>query len=465
MSILQRSQIDWITIALYVALLIIGWMMLHAASYDPNQVYAYFDFGTIIGKQTIWVGLSVLVFLATLTIDWKFWQSTAYPIYAVTLFLLLLVLLVGVEIKGARSWFGFSGFSIQPSEFAKFGTAIAVSSYLSYFKSDLRQWRSIFVCLGLIGIPMFLILLQPDAGSALVFSSFFILFFRNGLSPTLYIISLGMLAILILSLIFSPKTVVLLLSLPAMLILINKLRFDRWNYLIMLASTTFVLFLFYAEYLWYSLGLAIILILIFGAIAYFNRFQRLALLIVPTVLLGSLISFGSKFAFDHGLKPHQQERIKVWLRPHECDPRGSLYNILQSKTAIGSGGWQGKGFLEGDFTKLNYVPEQTTDFIFSTVGEEQGFLGVLGVILLFLFLMIQITRIAERAKNKFITNYAYAVAGIIFIHFFVNIGMSMGVMPVIGIPLPFISKGGSALMGFSIMLGVLVKMDMARFSR
>lgn len=465
MSIRSRGSVDWITVAIYVALLIIGWLMLHAASFDESQNYPYLNFNTTIGKQTIWIGVSLLVFVAAQAIDWKFWNSLAYPIYVACLVLLLAVLIVGVEIKGARSWFGFAGFSIQPSEFAKFGTALAMASYLSYFKSDLRDMRSILVCCGIIAAPILLILMQPDAGSALVFSSFFLLFYRNGLSPSLYIVGGGLIGILILSLMYSPNIVMLLLVIFGIVVFSNRIKNKKiaLGLAILLTATVVGLYLYQQVLIAFIIGFVAVIAL--GAYNYINRHQRIVLLMLPTVLIGSFISFGSRYAFDHGLKPHQQERINVWLRPDKCDPRGSLYNILQSKMAISGGGFQGKGFLQGDLTKLNYVPEQTTDFIFSTVGEEQGFIGVVSVILLFLGLLIRTTMIAERAKNKFIANYAYAVAGILFVHFFVNIGMSMGVMPVIGIPLPFLSKGGSALLVFSVMIGVLVKMDTARFGR
>lgn len=465
MSVQQKVSIDWITVTVYISLLVIGWLMLHAAAFDETQSYPFFDFSTTIGKQTIWVGISLVIFIACLAIDWKFWNSLAYPIYAFCLLLLLLVLLFGIEVKGARSWFGFSGFSIQPSEFAKFGTALAVSSYLSYFKSDLKDMKSIGVCIGLIVVPMILILIQPDAGSALVFVSFLILFYRNGLSPTLYIIGGGLLSILILSLMYSPNIVILILLLVSMIILLFKIQEVPLATGISLALTILILVLFIKEYVFISLLINFVFVAGLAGYAYINRQQRLILILMPIVVLGSLISYGSRYGFDNLMKPHQQDRINVWLNPEKCDPRGSLYNIIQSKMAIGSGGFQGKGFLEGDLTKLNYVPEQTTDFIFSTVGEEQGFIGVVSVIILFLVLLIRMTIIAERAKTKFIANYAYSIAGIFFIHFLINIGMSMGIMPVIGIPLPFLSKGGSALLGFSLMIGVLVRMDAARLTR
>lgn len=437
--------------------------MLYATVYTDQNPTAYLDLGTTIGKQTLWIGISLLTFVIVYAIDWKVWNTFAYPIYIVSMVLLVMVLLLGSEIKGARSWFTFAGVSFQPSEIAKFGTALAVSSYLSLYKTDIALRKTLFTALGILFSPILLILLQPDAGSALVFSSIIIVFYKKGLSELYFILGFAAMAIFILSLIYDPQVVTLSVALIGMAIMIYNMArsYRSILFFMLLAAVTIILFI-------QGLSLYAFLLLIgVGAYYLYHYFQerdlRIPTLTIPAVLLAALFSFGSRFAFDNGLERHQQERINVWLNPEKCDPRGSLYNIIQSKLAIGSGGFEGKGFLQGNMTKLNFVPEQTTDFIFSTVGEEQGFIGTLGVIFLFTLLLIRIVIIAERAKNEFISNYAYCVAGIIFIHFFVNIGMSVGLMPVIGIPLPFLSKGGSALLGFTIMLAVLLKMDTARF--
>jgi len=462
-SRIASKSIDWITLTVFFSLLIIGWLMLYAAVYDSNDPYSYLNFNSVIGKQTLWLGVAVVVFVIVYVIEWEFWNSFAFPIYALCIFLLIMVLLVGAEIKGARSWFSLFGLSFQPSEVAKFGTALAVSSFLSSYKTDIRNRNSLLISLGLIALPIFLILLQPDAGSALIFLSFFVLFYRRGLSVLVYILGFSIAAIFICSLVFDPKIVTLLIVLTGLGIFMYNIG-QTWRSGVIYLVISFAAILFYVRDLyWYGVGIIAIALIIYTFFMIQERMFRTMTIVLPTMFLAAILAFGSSFAFENLLEPHQQDRINVWLRPDLSDPRGSMYNIIQSKRAIGSGGIKGKGFLQGDMTKLNYVPEQTTDFIFSTVGEEQGFIGSVGVIFLFTLLLSRIVIIAERAKNTFIQNYAYAIAGILFLHFFVNIGMALGLMPVIGIPLPFLSKGGSSLLVFTIMISVLLRMDMARF--
>ena len=460
---IASKSIDWITLTVFFSLLIIGWLMLYAAVYDSNNPHAYLDFSSAIGKQTLWLGLAVATFVVVYVIEWEFWNSFAFPIYAVGILFLILVLIIGVEIKGARSWFSFFGLSFQPSETAKFATALAVSSFLSSYKIDIRNRNTLLISLGLIALPMLLILLQPDAGSAMIFLSFFILFYRRGLSVLVYILGISIAAIFICSLVFDPKIVTLFIAMISLGIFMYNIG-QSWRSGVIFLIISFASILFYVRDLyWFGLGIILIALVVYTFLMFQERMFRIMTLVLPSLALAAVLAFGSSFAFENLLEPHQQDRINVWLRPEKSDPRGSMYNIIQSKRAIGSGGLKGKGFLQGDMTKLNYVPEQTTDFIFSTVGEEQGFIGSVGVIFLFTLLLSRIVIIAERAKNVFIQNYAYAVAGILFLHFFVNIGMALGLMPVIGIPLPFLSKGGSSLLVFTIMISVLLRMDMARF--
>lgn len=460
---IASNSIDWITLTVFFSLLIIGWLMLYAAVYDDTNPHAYLDLSSSIGKQTLWLGVAIVTFVIVYVVEWEFWNSFAFPIYAVAILLLILVLLVGTEIKGARSWFMLFGFSFQPAEIAKFATALAVSSLLSSYKADIRNRNTLLISLGLIGLPMFLILLQSDAGSALIFLSFFILFYRRGLSVLVYILGFSIATIFIGSLVYDPKIVTLLIAMTCLGILIYNVG-KTWKSGLVFLAISFTVILFYVRDLyWFGIGIIFISLVFYSFLMIQERKFRTLTIVLPSLALASILAFGSSFAFEKLLEPHQQDRINVWLRPEKSDPQGSRYNIIQSKRAIGSGGFKGKGFLQGDMTKLNYVPEQTTDFIFSTVGEEQGFIGSVGVIFLFTLLLARIVIIAERAKNTFIQNYAYAVAGILFLHFFVNIGMALGLMPVIGIPLPFLSKGGSALLGFTIMISVLIRMDMARF--
>lgn len=460
---ITAKSIDWIALTVYLSLMIIGWLMLYAAVYDPKISQDYFNFDSTIGKQTIWVGIALVAFVLIYAIDWQFWNTFAFPLFGLSMLLLILVLMLGTEIKGAKSWFAFGGVGFQPSEIAKFCTALAVSSFLSSYKTDIRTKNSILICLGLIMLPMFLILLQPDAGSALIFLSFFMLFYRRGLSPLIYILGFAVAAIFVSSQIFDPQIVALAVAIIGAGILVYSMS-ESWQAAVIFIAIALSSILLYMRDLYLYGVLVIALVTVVYSYRMFQRREfRTLTLVLPTVIMSAMLAFGSSFVVEQVLEPHQQDRINVWLSPEKSDPRGARYNIMQSKLAIGSGGLQGKGFLKGEMTNLNYVPEQTTDFIFSTVGEEQGFIGSFAVIFLFTLLIIRIVIIAERAKSIFIQNYAYCVAGIIFIHFFINIGMALGIMPVIGIPLPFLSKGGSALLGFTIMIAVLLRMDMARF--
>lgn len=437
--------------------------MVFSTLYDEQNPYAFLDITTSIGAQTVWVTISILIFLATLTLDWKFWNVIAFPAYGISMLLLVLVLIFGREINGAKAWFSFGFFSFQPAEWAKFATALAVSSYLSFNKSSLTNSNVFMIALALFMAPALLVLLQPDLGSALVFFSFFILMYRRGMSPVIIIISLILVAIFVFSLLYSPLFVSLfLIYLGAAVFIFNTENIQRASIYVLTLLATLIFLLIQKENIWVFLP-AVAAFVTFLVLQFRKRNYKLIILVSASIGLFSLFSFGTDYIFNNVLRPHQQDRINVWLRPEKCDPRGSLYNIIQSKMAIGSGGLMGKGFLNGEMTKFNYVPEQSTDFIFTSIGEEQGFIGSVGVILLFTMLLIRCIIIAERANLEFIRNYGYAVAGIIFTHFFFNIGMTTGLLPVVGIPLPFISKGGSSLTAFSIMIGVLIKMDMARF--
>jgi len=454
---------DWITLSVYFSLLVIGWFMVFSTVYDEKNPYAFVDITTTIGSQTLWLTISLVAFFSALTLDWKFWNTLAFPIYAITILLLILVLFFGKEINGAKAWFSFGFFSIQPSEWAKFGTILAVSSYLSFFKTTASNINIIIVSLALFLGPALLILLQPDFGSSLVFLSFFILLYRRGLSPLVIVLGFSVAAIFILSLIYGFYIVTVFLVYLASVSFIFEYEKTQRALLISLTTLLIIVFLLFQKETTYLILPSIVTFLGYGFVLLRNNNIKILSLVAPILTAALLFSFTSSYVFDNFLKPHQQERINVWLRPEKCDPRGSLYNIIQSKLAIGSGGFQGKGFLKGEMTKLNYVPEQSTDFIFTSIGEEQGFIGSFGVIILYTILLIRCIIIAERANLEFIRNYAYGVAGILFFHFAFNIGMTMGLMPVVGIPLPFLSKGGSSLLAFSIMIAVLIKMDMARF--
>ena len=283
------------------------------------------------------------------------------------------------------------------------------------------------------------------------------------MSPWVLISGVTVAAIFILSLIYGPYLVTVFLLFLGFLIFIFDIEKPRRALTISIAVFLIILFLLYQNETLYVIIPALLAFLLYFIMELRKKNVKIVSIVLPLIVFASIFGYGASYVFDNFLKPHQQERINVWLRPEKCDPRGSLYNILQSKMAIGSGGLQGKGFLKGEMTKLDYVPEQSTDFIFTSIGEEQGFIGIMGVIILFTILLIRCVIIAERANLEFIRNYAYAVGGIFFFHFAFNIGMTMGLLPVVGIPLPFISKGGSSLAAFTIMIAVMIKMDMARY--
>jgi rod shape determining protein RodA len=459
------KRIDWQSFSLFISLVIIGWLMVFSVNYEEFQQVGWSGFlGTSAGKQAVWVGISLFVFAFVMLFDWKFWQTFAYSIYIFSLVLLVLVLIVGTNIKGATSWFSFGGVSFQPSELAKFGTCLGMAAFLDTYSTDLRQMRSQWTALLILALPMGLILLQPDAGSALVFTSFLVLLYREGLSQTYFLVGGIAVALLLCALVFEPQEIyaVMLLAAIGMLTFQYSKRNRSYWFLgaLLLSGATF--YLLSEGFAWYiNAGLGA-LFLLAAVLAYQNRNGRMAGLLIFFLLIGSGLVYASDYAFNNVLKPHQQDRINVWLQPDKCDARGSLYNLEQSKTAIGSGNFLGKGFTNGTMTKLNYVPEQSTDFIFCTIGEEQGFMGVLSIIGLFVVFIIRLTIVAERQRSNFNRYYAYGVVGILFLHVFINIGMTMGLMPIIGIPLPLISKGGSSLLGFTLMIAVLLKLDKHR---
>ena len=462
-SLATNRGMDWISLSVYLSLVVIGWLMLYATVYDGENNYSFLDLSSTIGKQSLWIIISLFIGLCVLLLDWKAWFTFSYPVYFIAVLMLILVLIFGVEIKGSKSWFSIFGMSFQPSEFAKLGTCLALASFLSFHNSNLKKLSTIIIALAMVFIPMTLILLQPDAGSAVVFLSFFILFYREGLSKGFYIIAFLLAAVFITSLMFNTHATGLLLILGALMIFSFSLKKSFWWPLLATAFTVAAIILFSQGWTSAVLLVSGSALLMLGGYLWVEKKGRIPTIVIPAISILAGISLLTNYGFSNFLKPHQQERINVWLKPEICDPKGSLYNIIQSKLAIGSGGFAGKGFLNGSLTKLNYVPEQTTDFIFSTIGEEQGFIGSIGVIILFLILLYRITVIAERSKIKFIRHYAYGFAGLLFAHFFINIGMTMGLMPVIGIPLPYISQGGSSFLIFSLMFAILLKMDYSRY--
>lgn len=453
---------DWLLLGAFIGLLITGLLMVYATTFHDYSESGMWNLTSPFGKQLMWSVASIIAMLVLSNLDYKIWNSLAIPLYGFGLFLLLLLLVVGTTIKGAKSWILIGPFSLQPSEFVKISTAVYAASLLSSIRIRVQELRSQLLLFGVMLAPAFLIVLQPDPGSALTFSALLIAYYRKGL-PSLYFVA-G--AAIFFTLIFSLTQGFYLVSSAILLLgLIIIVDFKRQRYQgAMLVVTLILASILSAQYgiLKYALLVNAVVFCVYLFVFARERDLQSKLAVLANLLFLCFLSFSSSYAFNNILLPHQQDRINTWLQPEESDPRGELYNLIQSKLAIGSGGLTGKGFLEGTFTKFNYVPEQTTDFIFSSVGEEQGFVGSVAVIILFMVLMFRILHIGEKSKNEFAKYLCYCIAGFFFIHVFINIGMTMGIAPIIGIPLPLISKGGSSAMAFSMMIGLVLSVSRGR---
>lgn len=455
-------NIDWMTLVLTLALMLIGWLMIYAVGYDGQVPENNSFFKGIAGKQAIFIVISIFVIFITYIIEWKFWQTFSYLIYMLAILSMLGLFVFGHEINGATSWYRIGTFTLQPSEFAKFATAVALAAYLSRFNTDIREFRTQATAFGLFLLPMLLVILQPDAGSALVFLSFLIVTYRQGLSANFYIISGVSITLLLLGLIYNPLSIIIGLLLIGVLVLIFNLK--KKLYWLIGFSVFSALTIFAASKEGFFLPVFItnlLVFLIFAGYTWLDKKRELIGRLFAILAIGVVMVFSASYTFNNILQPHHQSRINAWLQPSKTD---QLYNVVQSKLAIGSGGFYGKGYLNGTMTRLDYVPAQSTDFIFCTIGEEQGFIGSLGIIGIIFLFIYRIVVLAERQRSEFSRNYAYGIAGILFVHCFVNIGMTMGLVPVVGIPLPFISYGGSSILAFSLMIGVLLKLDSQRFT-
>jgi rod shape determining protein RodA len=387
-----------------------GLLCIYASVYKEDHPMIY-DTSMNYGKQLIWIGLSLFIGVLILFVDEKFFYAFAYPIYGITLFLLVAVLLAGTTVKGSSSWIEIGGFRMQPAEFAKFGAALALAKYLSGFNIKFKERKTQIIAFAISFLPLFIILFQNETGSALVFGSFIFVLYREGLPG--WILFLGF-AVIVLS--------ILALLVPA---------------------------------LYLCIAIAVLAAL-FTLVIRRNRQNILTVIGVAAIMMIYVNSVD--YVFENVLQAHQKSRINVLLGK-EVDLKGAGYNVMQSKIAIGSGGFFGKGFLEGTQNKFRFVPEQSTDFIFCTIGEEYGFAGSLLFIALYMLLLWRIVYLAERQRYKFNRIYGYSVASILFFHFLINIGMTLGLMPVIGIPLPFISYGGSSLLSFTILLFIFIRLD------
>lgn len=442
-----------------------GWLSIYASAYTEAHP-SIFDFSQRYGQQLLWISAAFVPVVAILLIDKRFYYAFAYIIYAILLFVLLVVLFIGVAKHGARSWLDFGFFKMQPSEFAKFTTSLALARFMGraqFSRYAMRDWLRVAV---IIGIPVILILLQNDLGSAIVFSTFLLVCYREGMRGEVLLFLLFVAAIFIFELLFDKLYILLglvLLSLVVYQLMQRNVKATLrllFFQLLALAIGYALNFFLHKEWEWYVLSLfpALFTVLYFLVQGLLSRTRSLAIL--GGILAFSLFcSFSVDYVFNNVLDTHHQRRINDLLGI-EDDPLGWGYNVNQSMIAIGSGGMWGKGFLEGTQTKFNFVPEQSTDFIFCTVGEEWGFAGSIVVLGLFLALLLRIILVAERQKEAFHRIYGYCVASILFFHLAINISMTIGLFPVVGIPLPFFSYGGSSLWAFTMLLFVLVKFDM-----
>jgi len=408
------GKIDWIVVLLYAGLVLFGWLNIYAAVFN-EEFGNIWDTSQEYGKQLLFIGAGVVLILVVLLSDARLYELFSIPIYLVTLALMALVLVAGKEVGGNKSWLVLGGFTLQPSELAKFGTALVLSWYLAFKNVNVAQWRYRWIPLVILALPIALILAQPDTGSALVFFSFALVLYRAGL-PLYY----------------------LLLGLWAIVLVLITLLFDAFSV---------------------SIGLTVIALIV---LLLLRRQRKIALPIIMGLGLSLLLTLGTGFFFNQILQPHQQMRVNLLLGKVE-DNRAAGYQTAQSLIAIGSGGFSGKGFLQGTQTKFNFVPAQSTDYIFCTVGEEWGFLGSVAVLLAFLGLLYRLVFLAERQKSPFARYYGYSVVSILFFHLVVNVGMTLGILPVIGIPLPFFSYGDSSLWGFTLLLFVFIKLDAQRW--
>ena len=460
------ANIDWVSILLYLLLVLIGWINIYAAVYDENHS-SILDISQKYGKQLIWIGAAfVLAFLVLLT-DSKFFTTFSMVIYGIMIFLLIAVLFFGTETKGARSWFEVGDFRIQPAEFAKFATNLAIAYVMSRHNFKVMRFSSLLTIGLILALPAGLIILQNDTGSALVYSSFILVLFREGLHGSILLLCFVAAAIFIMALLYSPFTV-LLVIIGGTLIAFYYYRHDirELFQIILFIGCGFGLFvlikwmfnLLISDY--YMLLTVYVITSITAIYPIYKRKMKnmITLLLISWLCVGAAPSVN--YAFDH-LQPHQQDRINELLGIR-VDPKGTGYNVTQSKIAIGSGGLLGKGFLQGTQTKLNFVPEQSTDFIFCTVGEEWGFVGSTFIIVLLAVFILRIIKLAERQRSSFSRIYGYGVASILFFHVAVNIGMTIGMAPVIGIPLPFFSYGGSSLWSFTILIFIFLRLDANR---
>lgn len=461
------NSLDKFSILLFLLMVVMGWFNIYAAVYNEERS-GILDLTQRYGKQFVWIVAALVLAIFVVIIDNRFYFFFSWFLYGALMLLLIFVLIFGTEINGAKSWFEFGGLSLQPSEFAKFGTALALAGYLNTKRQDLTNMQVIIPALAIIMFPALLTALQPDMGSTIVYFSLFIVLFREGMSPYIFVSGLLMIILFFLTLIINN----LYLTIALIVIAVFLVWFATRKWKICLAGSgifiiiTGIMYLL-DHYVFKAIGnemVVFISLLLSGVVFAFYIYSKKAgaVLIVYLFLIGSIIFVNSvDYTFNNILPAHQKDRVNIMLGI-KSDTHGTGYNVNQSIISIGSGGFKGKGFLQGTQTKFKFVPKQSSDFIFCTIGEEWGFLGSLTVIGMYLALLLRLVFLAERQRSVFSKIYGYGVVSIIFTHFFINIGMAIGIVPVIGIPLPFFSYGGSSLWGFTILLFIFLRLDASR---
>lgn len=460
-------NLDWITVFIYLALVLLGWINIYAAVYDEEH-QNILDISQRYGKQLIWIVAGIFIAIMVLLIDSKFYAAFAYHFYGLILLLLVGVLFFGKEVNGARSWFEIGGVGLQPAELGKFATNLAIAKYISQFNFKMEQVKSYLVLGALIAVPALVIIMQNDTGSALVYAVFILVFYREGLNGMVLFWGFAAAVLFVLALVLNPFMLLLFLVVIS-IIAFGVVRQSIKEVIRGLIIVGILFGLAIGANLIFHLGgsnfhmllvatiISIVTMIIYGL----KNHIRQVIFVLLFFFFSVGITMSVNYFYQNTLAEHQPARIDELLGI-SSDPLGAGYNVNQSKIAIGSGGLLGKGFLKGTQTKYNFVPEQSTDFIFCTVGEEWGFVGSTVIIGLFVFLFIRIINLAERQRSRFSRVYGYGVAGILFFHFAVNISMTIGLAPVIGIPLPFFSYGGSSLWAFTILLFIFLRLDASR---
>lgn len=476
-----QHSLDWTTVIFYLLLVAMGWVSIYGASYDFDLQGSLFDLGERAGKQIIWILTALALGGAILLLDYRIFNYFAYFIYVGVILLLIVTIFIAPDIKGSRSWLVMGPVSFQPAELAKMATALALAKFMNQYNFKLKSLKDYIIPSVIIMIPFVMILLQKETGSALVFASFLLVLYREGMRGVVLIFAA--LAVVLFVVVIRYSIVPIGVNqgtwgMVSAMILILVIQFayaffftrHRMEALILLGGAAIITIISLIVNNWLKLNFDYVAIfVIVTSIIYwtftelFKRYKKYVLLIFISAF-SIVFCYTANYLFNEILEPHQQIRIKVLLNM-EDDLTGAGYNVNQSKIAIGSGGFFGKGFLNGTQTKLKYVPEQDTDFIFCTVGEEHGFLGSTGVLILYWLLLMRLLKIAERQRETFHRIYAYSVVSILFFHLMINVGMVLGIMPVIGIPLPFFSYGGSSLWGFTILLFILLRLDASRLER